>query len=328
MRRSSFAAAAFAALALGACGSSSSHSSSPSAVASTPASTGSSTPAATGAGSSSTPAGTSTSSTGTSASTSAFKTAFAAQKASFTALGTEFATALNSAGSMSNATLATTFAAISKAVAKQQAALSQIQAPAQYQGQLRQLSGAFGKVAAGLSAIVADAQSGNSAKAKTDTEQVIKDAAAVKSADNSLSKSLGLGAAAGGSLAAFKAAVVAQNAQAMALGAALTQALKGLGADTNAQIAAVFTPLGASLTKEAGVLGNIQAPASLKAKYQAEIAAYRALAADVSKVGHDGATNASNAVARADGAQLATDALKLQKAEVALKAAVRGLRGA
>jgi hypothetical protein len=130
----------------------------------------------------------------------------------------------------------------------------------------------------------------------------------------------------GGSLASFKALVTAQNAQAMALGAALTEALKGLRADSNAQIAAVFTPLGASLTKEADVLGAIQAPASLKASYQAEIAAYRALAADVSKVGHDGATNVTNAVAQADGAQLATDALKLQKAEVALKTAVRGLR--
>ena len=37
---------------------------------------------------------------------------------------------------------------------------------------------------------------------------------------------------------------------------------------TNAQIAAVFIPLGSSLTKEADVLGAIQAPASLKAKYQ------------------------------------------------------------
>ncbi|MHB8691739.1 MAG: hypothetical protein ACYDHH_10870 [Solirubrobacteraceae bacterium] len=129
----------------------------------------------------------------------------------------------------------------------------------------------------------------------------------------------------GGSLASFKALVTAQNAQAMALGAALTQALKGLRADSNAQIAAVFIPLGSSLTKEADVLGAIQPPASLKAQYQAEIAAYRALAADVSKVGHDGATNASNAVAQADGAQLGTDALKLQKAEVALKTAVHSL---
>jgi len=116
--------------------------------------------------------------------------------------------------------------------------------------------------------------------------------------------------------------VLAQVTPTKALGAALTTALKGLQGDTNAQIAAVFTPLGQQLTKEANVLGQIQPPASLKADYEAEIAAYRALAADVGKVGQDGATNVSPATARADGAKLATDALKLQAAEQALHAAV------
>jgi hypothetical protein len=164
-KRSTITALALAALSLSACGSSSSSSS-----------TSSSAKAPTSAG----------------PSLSAFKSGFAQDKASFTKLGSALASAIQQAPKRSSSELATEFSSLAARTAAERAKLAKLDPPAKYKAQLAQLVADFGPVAADMTGIAKAASTNNSIGARNAAAHLVKDSAALKAVDVSLSSALGI----------------------------------------------------------------------------------------------------------------------------------------
>ncbi len=166
-KRSTIPALALAALSLSACGSSSSSSSSQ--TSSPPKASAPATP-----------------------SPGAFKTGFAKDKAQFTKLGNDLGAAIQAAPKKSNSQLASQFDALAARTTQQQAALRQLNPPAQYKAKLDELTADFGPVAKDMKAISAAARSNSASGARTAAARLVKDSAALKAADVALSTALGI----------------------------------------------------------------------------------------------------------------------------------------
>lgn len=189
------AATGLVSVALAACGSSNKSSGAATksvAASSTPTTTAvSSTPTAV----SSTPTATSTSAAGTSTTASvpmslaAFKAAVKAQGAAAKQIGAALEKALQNAGKMTNATFASTFAALGQQFQQYAASFSQIHPPAKYAAPFDTIAQGYAKLALdviALSHATTAAQSG--AEART----LVKDASALRRPENTLGKELGL----------------------------------------------------------------------------------------------------------------------------------------
>jgi hypothetical protein len=195
-------AVALSALALAACGSSSTHKSSttsgssPAAVASTPTTTtsASSTPTATTA--SSTPTATATTSGATSTSAApiggntlaAFKAALAVEKKSSDAIGRALVQALNNAGHMTNATFASTFGALGQQFTAFAAGLAKVQAPARYRSLLAGVQKGYAKIAADVTLL---SHSTTAAQSHARTLALAKDINAMVAVRTELGKAIG-----------------------------------------------------------------------------------------------------------------------------------------
>lgn len=126
---------------------------------------------------------------------SAFKSGFRSEKAAFRQLGLDLQKTITGAKAKSDAQLATELGALSGRASQQASQLARLMPPAKYKTSLRQLVGGFRAVSADLKSIAAAAVKHNGAAARTATETLLADAAKVKTADDALTKGLGLPAA-------------------------------------------------------------------------------------------------------------------------------------
>lgn len=136
--------------------------------------------------------GSSSSSSSSTVSVSSFKSAFAADKASFSKLGTDVANAVNGAAKQTNGQIQTEFASLATRATQTATTLRNLQAPAQFKPALNKLATAFDTVAADLNKISSAASSGNGTSAESASAQLVKDSAALKAVDTTLSGLLGI----------------------------------------------------------------------------------------------------------------------------------------
>lgn len=128
-------------------------------------------------------------------SSSAFRSAFRTEKTAFRQLGLELQQAITGAKAKTDAQLATELGALSGRASQQASRLAKLKPPAKFMTSLTQLAGGFQAVSADLKAIAAAAGKHDGAAAKTATETLLTDAAKVRTADDAITKGLGLPAA-------------------------------------------------------------------------------------------------------------------------------------
>lgn len=126
---------------------------------------------------------------------SAFKKGFASEKASFRQLGLDLQGAITGAKAKTDAQLATEIGGLATRASAQASTLAKLDPPAKYKTPLANLVAGFRSVATDLRAIAAAAVKHDATQAKTATETLLGDAAKVKTADDTITKGLGLPAA-------------------------------------------------------------------------------------------------------------------------------------
>ncbi len=128
-------------------------------------------------------------------SASTFKSGFRTEKTAFRQLGLDLQHAITGAKAKTDAQLATELSALSGRAAQQASRLAKLNPPAKFTTSLMQLTGGFQAVSADLKLIAAAAVKHDGGAAKTATETLLADAAKVKTADDAITKGLGLPAA-------------------------------------------------------------------------------------------------------------------------------------
>ncbi|MGZ4167458.1 MAG: hypothetical protein ACXVRW_00865 [Solirubrobacteraceae bacterium] len=121
-----------------------------------------------------------------------FKNGFATSQRDFRQLGTDIAKDITGAGNKTDAAIAGEFAKLAKRADQQAAQLDALHVPARYKTQVAKLFTGFHAVENDLSNISTAAAHHNASNAEAATRELLRDAAAIKTADVSLSKSLGL----------------------------------------------------------------------------------------------------------------------------------------
>ena len=122
----------------------------------------------------------------------AFKTAFKADKARFHQLSLDLQQAIATAGSKSNAELASELSALSARADKQASQLASLNPPAKYKGELDKLVAGFRGIGTDLTQISVAAVKRDAQQAGTATRKLVVDASKVRAADDALSALLGL----------------------------------------------------------------------------------------------------------------------------------------
>jgi len=125
-------------------------------------------------------------------SSSAFKSGFRSEKTAFRQLGLDLQQAITGARAKTDAQLATELGALSGRASQQGSRLAKLKPPAKFKTSLTQLAGGFQAVSADLRLIAAAAVKHDGAAAKTATETLLSDAAKVRTADDAITKGLGL----------------------------------------------------------------------------------------------------------------------------------------
>ncbi len=126
---------------------------------------------------------------------SAFKSGFATEKAAFRQLGLDLQKAITGAQAKTDAQLATEIGGLAARSSAQAARLAALRAPDKFKSSLTSLVSGFKAVSADLGSIAAAAVKHDAATAKTATKTLLADSAKVKTADDTISKGLGLPAA-------------------------------------------------------------------------------------------------------------------------------------
>ena len=126
---------------------------------------------------------------------SAFRSGFQAEKAAFRQLGLDLQKTITGAKAKTDAQLATEIGALSARASQQASELSNLKPPAKFKTSLTHLVAGFHAVSADLTLIAGAAVKHNGPAAKTATETLLTDAAKVKTADDAITKGLGLPAA-------------------------------------------------------------------------------------------------------------------------------------
>ena len=132
------------------------------------------------------------SSSPTQPSVSAFRSGFRAEKAAFRQLGLDLQKTITGAKVKTDAELATEISALSRRASQQAAQLEKLNPPAKFKTSLARLVTGFRAVSTDLTSIAAAAVKHSGAAAKTATETLLADAAKVKTADDAITKGLGL----------------------------------------------------------------------------------------------------------------------------------------
>ncbi|HYZ80829.1 MAG TPA: hypothetical protein VE571_06150 [Solirubrobacteraceae bacterium] len=128
-----------------------------------------------------------------------FKSGFATTQRNFRQLGTDIAKDITGAGKKTDAAIADEFRKLATRAGRQAAQLDALHAPARYRNQVAKMFSGFHAVKDDLSNIATAATNHNASNAEAATRELLHDAATIKSADNALSKSLGLPAPGGSS---------------------------------------------------------------------------------------------------------------------------------
>ena len=123
---------------------------------------------------------------------SAFKTGFVAEKTAFRKLGLDLQQEITGAKSKTDAQLATEIGALATRASQQADGLAKLKPPAKFKTQLSNLVASFRSVSTDLRAIAAAAVKHDAATARAATTTLLADAAKVKSADDAITKGLGL----------------------------------------------------------------------------------------------------------------------------------------
>ena len=124
-----------------------------------------------------------------------FKSGFATSQQDFRALGTDIAKDITGAGKKTDAAIATEFQKLATRANQQADQLAALHAPARYKKQVASLISGFHAVKADLANIATAAKGHNASNAEAATRELLRDAATIKTADNALSRALGLPAA-------------------------------------------------------------------------------------------------------------------------------------
>lgn len=123
---------------------------------------------------------------------SAFKTGFQSNKTSFRQLGIDLQKAITGAQSKTDAQLATELGALATRASSQAGSLAKLNPPAKYKTYLNSLAAGFRSVAADLRKIATAADKHDATTARAATVSLLSDAAKVKTADDAISKGLGI----------------------------------------------------------------------------------------------------------------------------------------
>jgi hypothetical protein len=123
---------------------------------------------------------------------SAFKSGFQAEKAAFRQLGLDLQKTITGAKAKTDAELATEIGALSGRASQQASQLAKLNPPAKFKTSLTHLVAGFRSVSTDLTSISTAAVKHNGPAAKTATETLLADAAKVKTADDAITKGLGL----------------------------------------------------------------------------------------------------------------------------------------
>lgn len=136
-------------------------------------------------------------SSGSSSTTSgaSFKSGFATSQREFRQLGTDIAKDITGAGKKTDAGIAAEFSALAKRAGQQATQLGALNVPARYKTQVAKMVTGFHAVKDDLANISTAASHHNPSNAEAATRELLRDAATIKTADNALSKALGLPAA-------------------------------------------------------------------------------------------------------------------------------------
>jgi hypothetical protein len=129
---------------------------------------------------------------GSGPSRAAFKRDFAASQKQFRQLGTTIVSEIRGAGAKTDATLASDFHALAAQARRQASALLTLKSPAQYKRNVATMVTGFHALGGDLSKIAGAATKHDPTTARAATNAMLADAAKIKSADSSVSKSLGL----------------------------------------------------------------------------------------------------------------------------------------
>jgi hypothetical protein len=121
-----------------------------------------------------------------------FKTGFVASQKDFRKLGTDIAKDIMGAGSKTDAELAKEFGGLATRAGQQASQLAALKAPAKYTRRVANLVAGFHGIKADLSKISTAATDHDASGGVSATRALLTDAAAIKTADTSLSKALGL----------------------------------------------------------------------------------------------------------------------------------------
>ncbi|GAC1571961.1 MAG: hypothetical protein NVS3B18_05210 [Candidatus Dormibacteria bacterium] len=123
---------------------------------------------------------------------STFRSGFQAEKTSFRRLGLDLQKTITGAKAKTDAQLATEIGALSGRASGQASRLSRLDPTARFKPSLQSLVSGFRAVAADLQLIQRAATKHDGAAAKAATETLLADAAKVKTADDAITKGLGL----------------------------------------------------------------------------------------------------------------------------------------
>jgi hypothetical protein len=137
-------------------------------------------------------AGCGSSATSSTTSRVSFKSGFTTSQRDFRRLGTEIAKDITGAGNKSDAAIAAEFGTLARRADQQAAQLAALRIPSPYRKEVAHMIAGFHAVKADLSNISTAATHHNASNAQAATRELLRDAATVKTADNALSKSLGL----------------------------------------------------------------------------------------------------------------------------------------
>jgi hypothetical protein len=121
-----------------------------------------------------------------------FKTGLATSQQDFRKLGTDIAKDITGAGNKTDAAIAREFGNLATRAGQQADQLAALHVPARYHRQVASLVSGFHAVKADLANIATAATHHNASNAQAATRELLRDAATIKTADNALSKSLGL----------------------------------------------------------------------------------------------------------------------------------------
>lgn len=121
-----------------------------------------------------------------------FKSGFATIQRNFRQLGTDIAKDITGAGKKTDAAIADEFSKLATRANQQAAQLDALNAPPPYRNQVAKMFTGFHAIKNDLSDIATAATNHNASNAEAATRELLRDAATIKSADDALSKSLGL----------------------------------------------------------------------------------------------------------------------------------------